>query len=45
MEAETTWSEFPDGGETIAEQILALEKINLKEQDCENHSLRSELES
>ena len=37
-----TWSEFPNGGNAIVEQILASEEINPKEQDCENHSLGSE---
>ena len=42
METETTtWSEFPNGGKAIVEQILAPEKRNPKEQDCENHSLAS----
>ena len=42
METETTtWSEFYNGGKAIAEQILASEEINLKEQDYENHSLGS----
>ena len=41
METET-WSEFPNGGKAIVEQILASEEINPKEQDCENHSLGSE---
>ena len=38
METETTiWSEFPNGGKTIVEQILASEEIiNPKEQDSEN---------
>ena len=26
IETETTWSEFPNGGKTIVEQILALEE-------------------
>ena len=30
----TTWPEFPNKGEAIAEQILASEEINPKEQDC-----------
>ena len=40
METETTpWSEFPNGGEAIVEQILHLKKErNPKEQDCESHS-------
>ena len=39
MQAKTTkWSEFPNGGKAIVEQILASEEINPKEQDCENHS-------
>ena len=46
METETTtWSEFPNGGKAIVEQILASEERNLEEQDCQNHSLRSEQES
>ena len=37
METETTtWSEFPNGGKAIIEQILVLEEINPKEQDFEN---------
>ena len=28
METETTWSEFPNGGKAIVEQILASEEIN-----------------
>ena len=33
METETTtWSEFPNGGKAIVEQILASEEINPKEQ-------------
>ena len=44
METETTtWSEFPNGGEAIVEQILHLKKErNPKEQDCESHSQGSE---
>ena len=44
METETTtWSEFPNGGKAIIEQILASEeKINPKEHDYENHNLGSE---
>ena len=39
----TTWSEFPNGGKAILEQILASEERHKsKEQDCENHSLGSE---
>ena len=39
METETnTWSDFPSGWKAIIEQILALEKINQKVQDCANHS-------
>ena len=39
METETTiWSEFPKGGKAIAEQILASEEINSKDQDCEMQS-------
>ena len=39
----TTWSEFPNGGKAIVEQILASEEINNpKEQDCESHSQGSE---
>ena len=44
METEKrTWSEFPNGGKTILEQILASEEKNKnpKEQDYENHSLGS----
>ena len=38
METETTTSlEFPNGGKAIAEQILASEEINTKEQDCASH--------
>ena len=45
METETTsWSEFPNGGKAILEQILASEEINPKEQDCESHSQGSEQE-
>ena len=40
----TTWSEFPNGGKAIVEQILAPEEVYPKEQDYENHSLESELE-
>ena len=40
MESETnTWSEFPNWGKAIAEQILASEERNPKEQDCDSHSL------
>ena len=44
METETkTWSEFPNGGKAIVEQILASEEINKsKRADYENHSLESE---
>ena len=28
IETETTWSEFPNGGKAIVEQILASEEIN-----------------
>ena len=40
MEAEiTTWSEFPNGGKDIVEQILASEERNKSnEQDYENQS-------
>ena len=39
----TTWSEFPNGGIAIVEQILLSEEINKsKEQDCENQSQQSE---
>ena len=42
MKTETiTWSEFPNGGKTIVEQIIASAEIN-KEQDYENHSLGPE---
>ena len=34
----TTWSEFPNGGKVIVEQILASEEINPKEQNYENQS-------
>ena len=34
----TTWPEFPNGGTTIVEQILASEEINPNEQDCNSHS-------
>ena len=45
METETTsWSEFPNGGKAILEQILASEEINPKEQDYEGHSQGSEQE-
>ena len=37
METETTASEFPNGRKSILEQILVLEKINPKEQDCASH--------
>ena len=42
METETTWSEFPNGGKAIVEQILASEEINPKEQDYENLSVEFE---
>ena len=47
MESETTaWSEFPNGGKAIVEQILAQKKeISPKEQDYKNHSLVSAYES
>ena len=46
METETTtWSDLTNGGKAIVEQILVLEEINPKEQDCENQSLGSEYES
>ena len=38
----TTWSEFPNGGKAIVEQILASEEINPKEQDYENLSVEFE---
>ena len=39
METETApWSEFPNGGKAIVEQVTASEYINPKEQDCESHS-------
>ena len=42
METETTtWSEFPNGGKAIVEQILVSEERNLEEQDCQNHSQES----
>ena len=34
----TTWSEYPDGGKAMAEQMLASEEINAKDQDCERYS-------
>ena len=38
---DTTWSEVPNGGKVIVEQILASEeRKNSKEQDYDNHSLR-----
>ena len=39
METETTiWSEFPNGGKAIAEQLLASEEINQsKRADRESH--------
>ena len=41
-----TWSEFPNRGKAIVEQMLASEERNKsKEQDYENHSLRSAWES
>ena len=48
MKTETkTWSEFPDGGKAIVEQILASEerKKSKKEKDCKNHSLACEKKS
>ena len=44
MENETTtWSEFPNGGKGIVEQIQAqMKEINPKEQGYENHSLGCE---
>ena len=42
MEAETrTWSEFPNGGKGIVEQILA-EEINIKGWYYQTHSQGSE---
>ena len=38
MEAETTWSEFFNGGKAIVKQILASEETNPKQQDYEKHS-------
>ena len=39
METETnTWLDFPNGWKAIIEQILALEKINPKVQDCKSQS-------
>ena len=40
METEiTTWSEFPNWGKAIEEEILASEeRKNPKEEGCENHS-------
>ena len=38
----TTWSEFPNGGKAIVEQILESEEKNKsKEQDCDSHSQES----
>ena len=34
----TTQLEFPIGGKSIVDQILASEERNPKEQDCESHS-------
>ena len=34
----TTWSEFPNGGRAIVEQLLASDVRNPKEQDYENQS-------
>ena len=47
METKTnTWSEFPDGGKAIVEQILASEeRKNSKEQDWENHRQECQQES
>ena len=43
METETTWSEFPNGGKGIVQQVLVPEKeINPKEQDWESHSQGSD---
>ena len=40
MEIEVTiWSESPNEGKAIVEQILASEKKNPKNQDCENQGL------
>ena len=39
METETTtWSEFPNKGTAIVEQIIASEERNQEEKDCESHS-------
>ena len=39
METETTtWSEFPNGGKTIVEQILASEKRNKSKRALHNES-------
>ena len=39
METETTtWSEFPNKGRAIVEQIIASEERNQEEKDCESHS-------
>ena len=44
METETTtWSEFPNGGKAIIEEMLVSKERN--EQDYENHSVGSESES
>ena len=45
MKIDTTTSEFTNGGKAIVEQILALEEINPKMQNCESHSQGSEYES
>ena len=39
METETTtWSEFPNKGRAIVEQIIASEERNQEEKDYESHS-------
>ena len=39
METETTtWSVFSNGDKCILEEILASEKVNPKDQDCESYS-------
>ena len=40
-----TWSEFPNGGKAIVEQILASQERNPKEQDCESPYQGSRYES
>ena len=44
METETQ-SKFSNGGKATVEQILALEEINPKKQDCESHNQGFEYKS